>query len=436
MTTNTTPVSLEPRATSFPAGTDHHHSNEARRVAAGLLRAPQATIFGPGLRSVLGDQVARLGRVALVCTDTRLAGTSEFDRMLTDLIDHGVTVHVWSTTEPELPARGIVDCHESMAGAGIDVVVGVGGGSCLDMAKALALLLRHGGPLQAYYGEEAVPGAVLPLVAVPTTGGTGSEVSPVCVLNDDQRELKTGISSAHLVPTVAICDPELTLSCPPGLTASAGADALAHLVESFTAVRRPPAALTERRVFIGKNSMSDHYARWGLGLLANALPAVLDDPGDLAARADVMLAANAGGFALGVAGTTAAHALQYPLGALTHTSHGVGVGTLRPYVLRFNAPARLPELAEIAGLLGVDKPEMSAEDRAVAGIRAVEDLLARIGIPRTLADLGLERTQIAYVAEKGLLSKRLIDNNPRPLDLDAMVEITEAAYTGSRTTAL
>jgi alcohol dehydrogenase class IV len=201
-------------------------------------------------------------------------------------------------------------------------------------------------------------------------------------------------------------------------------------------VRRPPAALTERRVFIGKNSMSDHYARWGLGLLANALPAVLDDPGDLAARADVMLAANAGGFALGVAGTTAAHALQYPLGALTHTSHGVGVGTLLPYVLRFNAPARLPELAEIAGLLDVDKPEMSAEDRAVAGIRAVEDLLARIGIPRTLADLGLERTQIAYVAEKGLLSKRLIDNNPRPLDLDAMVEITEAAYTGSRTTAL
>ncbi len=319
-----------------------------------------------------------------------------------------------------------------MAGAGIDVVVGVGGGSCLDMAKALALLLRHGGPLHAYYGEEAVPGPVLPLVAVPTTGGTGSEVSPVCVLNDDQRELKTGISSAHLVPTLAICDPELTLSCPPGLTASAGADALAHLVESFTAIRRPPSALAERRVFIGKNAVSDHYARWGLGLLADALPAVIDDPSDVAARADVMLAANAGGFALGVAGTTAAHALQYPLGSLTHTAHGVGVGVLLPYVLRYNAPARQAELGEIARLLGDERHDLSAEALAVAGIEAVEALLERIGIPRSLADLGLAADQVEYVANKGLLSKRLVDNNPRPLDAASMLEIVESAYAGSR----
>jgi alcohol dehydrogenase len=403
-----------------------------RLPATGMLRSPQTLIFGPGQRAVLGDRVARLGRVALLCTDERLATTSQFDRMLEDLRDHGVTVHVWSRVEPELPLQGIVECQDAMADAGIDVVVGVGGGSCLDMAKALALLLRHGGHLHTYYGEDEVPGPVLPLVAVPTTGGTGSEVSPVCVLNDDQRELKTGISSAHLVPTLAICDPELTLSCPPGLTASAGADALAHLVESFTAVRRPPSALAERRVFIGKNAVSDHYARWGLGLLADALPAVIDDPNDLAARADVMLAANAGGFALGVAGTTAAHALQYPLGSLTHTAHGVGVGTLLPYVLRYNAPARQAELGEIARLLGDVRPDLSAEALAVAGIEAVEALLERIGIPRSLAELGLAADQVEYVAHKGLLSKRLVENNPRPLDAASMLEIATSAYDGSR----
>ena len=416
-----------------PVASETSSGSPERLPATGMLRSPQTLIFGPGQRAVLGDHVARLGRVALLCTDERLATTSQFTLMLEDLRDHGVTVHVWSRVEPELPVRGIVECQDAMADAGIDVVVGVGGGSCLDMAKALALLLRHGGPLHVYYGEEAVPGPVLPLVAVPTTGGTGSEVSPVCVLNDDQRELKTGISSAHLVPTLAICDPELTLSCPPGLTASAGADALAHLVESFTAVRRPPSALAERRVFIGKNAVSDHYARWGLDLLADALPAVVDDPNDLAARADVMLAANAGGFALGVAGTTAAHALQYPLGSLTHTAHGVGVGTLLPYVLRYNAPARQAELGEIARILGDDRRELSPEALAVAGIEAVEALLEQIGIPRTLADLGLAADQVEYVAHKGLLSKRLVDNNPRPLDAASMLEIVESAYSGSRT---
>jgi alcohol dehydrogenase len=432
MTTVPTSAPLEPSIGARTTSVGPEHSSSRGDVPLGLLRAPRTTIFGPGQRAVLGAQVARLGRVALLCTDERLSTTPEFQQMTDDLRDHGVRLHVWTDTEPELPTRGILACHEAVAGQGVDVVVGIGGGSCLDMAKAVALLLRHGGPLQTYYGEEAVPGPVLPIVAVPTTGGTGSEASPVCVLNDDRRELKTGISSTHLIPTLAICDPELTISCPPKLSASAGADALAHLVESFTAVRRPPSVLAEKRVFIGKNVISDHYARWGLALLAGALPAVLEDPGDLAARSDVMLAANAGGYALGVAGTTAAHALQYPLGALTHSAHGVGVGALLPYVLRYNAPARIVELGEIATLLGVPGSGADPLDRAEAGVSAVEELLERIGIPATLADLGLAADQVDYVARMGLESKRLVDNNPRPLDLEAMTEITENAYTGTR----
>lgn len=396
----------------------------------GLLRSPRTVLFGPGQRRQLGREVARLGRTALLCTDRRLGASAELAEMTSDLRDHGVEVHLWTDTEAELPVQGIKSCAEAVADIPVDVVVGVGGGSCLDMAKAVALLLTHGGPLERFYGEEAVDGAVLPIVAVPTTGGTGSEVTPVCVVNDDRQELKTGISSTHLIPTVAICDPELTLTCPPGLSASAGADALTHLVESFTAVRRPSSVLSEGRVFVGKNVISDSYTRWALPLLAAALPAVLEDPSDLEARSDVMLAANAGGFALGVAGTAAAHALQYPLGALTHTPHGVGVGALMPYVMRYNAPARTAEMAEIGQLLGgtgADETEL-----AQAGIDAVETLLGRVGIPSTLAELGLAEYQLPSLAVLGLRSARLVQNNPRPLDEEAMLDIVTDAYNGTR----
>lgn len=397
----------------------------------GVQRAPRTVVFGAGQRALLGRHAAEYGSTALVCTDGRLADSAEFAGMVLDLEDHGMTVKVWRDTAPELPMSDIDACFDAMEYAGIDVVIGIGGGSCLDLAKAVALLLSHGGPIDRYYGENAVPGPVLPIIAVPTTGGTGSEVTPVCVLSDSRRELKAGISSPHLIPSVAICDPELTYSCPPGLTASAGADALSHLIESFTAIQRPPAAVGEGRVFIGKNVISDAYARWGLGLLARALPEAFEHPDDEHARADVMLAANAGGYALGVAGTAAAHALQYPLGALTHTAHGLGVGVLLPYVMRYNAPARVQEFGEIATILGVPATG-DAEAQALAGVEAVDRLLDRIGIPPTLAELGLAEDQLSYVAELGLKSARLVANNPRPLDADALYEITRAAFTGDR----
>jgi alcohol dehydrogenase class IV len=397
----------------------------------GVQRAPRTVVFGAGQRALLGSLAAEYGRKALVCTDQRLADSAEFTDLIADLKDHGLEVSVWSDTAAELPTSDIDACYTAMKDAGIEVVIGIGGGSCLDLGKALALLLSHGGPIDRYYGENAVPGPVLPIVAVPTTGGTGSEVTPVCVLSDSRRELKAGISSAYLIPSVAICDPELTYTCPPGLTASAGADAVSHLVESFTAIQRPATAVGEGRVFIGKNVISDSYARWGLGLLAKALPEAFEHPDDRQARADVMLAANAGGYALGVAGTAAAHALQYPLGALTHTAHGVGVGVLLPYVMRYNAPARVQEFAEIATIFGVPASG-GREAQALAGIEAVEGLLERIGIPPTLKELGLAEDQLSYVASMGLKSARLVDNNPRPLDADALYEITRAAYAGDR----
>lgn len=393
----------------------------------GLVRGPRRLLFGPGQRRALGSEVAALGRHALVCTDPWVARTKTFAAMIANLREHDVVAEVFDRGAAELPVSSVEECIAQFGAHEVDVVVGIGGGTCIDLAKAVALVLSHGGPLSRYYGENAVPGPVLPVVAVPTTGGTGSEVTPVCVLTDPAVELKVGISSIRLIPEVALCDPELTLTCPPGLTASAGADALSHLVESFTAVRRDPDVTRQGRVFVGKNDLSDHYARWGLGLMATSLVRVVEQPDDLAARRDVMLAANAGGYALGVAGTAAAHAIQYPIGALTHTPHGVGVGALLPYVMQLNLAARGAEMTEIGTLLGV-----GAGQDAQAGIAAVAELLARIGIPTTLGEIGVRTDDAAWVAEQSLRSRRLVDNNPRPLDLETVGRVVTAAIAGDR----
>ncbi|SED52902.1 iron-containing alcohol dehydrogenase [Ruania alba] len=405
------------------ASTTNPQSPTEDSAAFGVLRGPRRLIFGQGQRHAVAHEVAALGTRVLVCTDSRVAGSTAFAEMINGLRQAGCTVTVYDRVEAELPVTSVHECVTSAGDLAPDVVLGVGGGTCIDLAKAAALLLTHHGRLQDYYGENAVPGPVLPVVAVPTTGGTGSEVTPVCVLTDPAAEFKVGISSLHLIPDVAICDPDLTLSCPPALTASAGADALSHLVEAFTAVRRGPEVTTEQRVFVGKNMLSDHYARWGLGLIGRSLARAVDHPADRQARADVMLAANAGGYALGVAGTAAAHAVQYPVGALTKTPHGVGVGTLLPYVMRLNQSARSAEFAEIGAQLG-------AETTSDGGIDAVTDLLAAIRIPATLAELGVTDADAGYIAERTMRSRRLVDNNPVPLDEVTVRRLVDAAIAG------
>lgn len=398
----------------------------------GVLRGPRQVLFGAGQRHALGTVVSALGSRALVCTDARFGATPEFAHLVRLLEDSGVQVTSYTEVEPDVPVHQVVECAGLAAAAEPDVVVGMGGGSCLDLAKAVAVLLAHGGTPADYYGELRVPGPVVPVVALPTTAGTGSEVTPVAVLTDPERVSKVGISSPYLIPHAALCDPELTVGCPPPLTASAGADALSHVVEAFTAIRRPVTTeLATERVFVGKNELTDTYALLGVRLIAGSLHRAWSRPDDVEAREAMMLGATAGGFALGTAGTAAAHAIQYPVGALTHTPHGVGVGALLPYVMEFNRPARVPELAAVAVAMGAS-PDWSAEDLADEAIDRVAALLASVGIPTTLADLGLPADQLRWTAEQASGAERLVANNPRALDVDALEHIVRAAHAGDR----
>ncbi|NDV00060.1 iron-containing alcohol dehydrogenase [Pseudoroseicyclus tamaricis] len=389
----------------------------------GTIRAPRELIFGAGQRRALGRIAAGLGKRALIVTDERLAGDADFRQMVADLEEAGLATQVDASTLPDVPVATAIASAEAAKSFSPDLVIGVGGGSCLDMAKCVALLLSHGGKPQDYYGEFMVPGPVLPLIAIPTTAGTGSEVTPVAVLSDDARQLKVGISSPHLIPTASICDPELTATCPPGLTAIAGADALTHAIEAFTAIRREPVAgLAQERVFVGKNTTSDHFALQAIGLLWEGLERAVTDGSDAEARAQVMLGATNAGLAFGVAGTAAAHAIQYPVGALTHTAHGAGVACLMPYVMAWNAPKIAPELEQMAGVMGLGG--------GADVIPAIAALFARIGIPATLADLGLAEDKLDWVAEQSCGIARLIQNNPNPLPPEDMRRLVGAAYHG------
>jgi alcohol dehydrogenase class IV len=394
-------------------------------------RLPHEILFGAGQRHAIAAVAAKHGRRALICTDQRFSKSIAFAEIVHSLKASSIDFFIHDHVQPDVPLDTVSVCAEEARGFRPDMVIGVGGGSCLDMAKCAALLLSHGGKLQDYYGEFKVPGPTLPVIAVPTTAGTGSEVTPVAVISDPERTLKVGISSPHLISVAAICDPELTMTCPAALTAIAGADALTHAIEAFTAVQRPAdPSLPQKHVFIGKNALSDHFALLAIRLLGRSLEKAYRVPSDAEARAEVMMGSLAAGCAFGTAGTAAAHAVQYPVGALTHTPHGLGVATMLPYVMTYNRSATAAEMAEIAEALGVRSSSSAVEARGYAAIAEVGRLFAAIGIPATLAELGLPRDRLEWTAGQALGIDRLIKNNPRAFDLPQMTRLLKAAFDG------
>ena len=397
------------------------------------MRAPRTIVFGSGQRHALADYARALGQKALIVTDERMGGSAEVSAMVDKLKAAGVETRVFDRTLPEVPLDCIAECVAFGRSFGPDLVIGLGGGSCLDMAKVTAVLLAHGGSPRDYYGEFKVPGPVLPLIAIPTTAGTGSEATPVAVVADSERLLKVGIASPQIIPLVAICDPELTLTAPRSLTAIAGADALTHAIEALTAgPRTVDARISHEHVFLGKNALSDSNAREAIRHLARGLKRAVDNGQDISAREDVMYGALLAGLAFGSAGTAAAHAIQYPVGALTHTAHGAGVACLMPYVMAFNLSHATASIADVAHAMGVAERGDSDAANAERAIVAVETLFADIGIPKDLKALGLAGDKLDWTAEQSLGAARLVKNNPRPLDLAAMQAIVRAAYAGNR----
>jgi alcohol dehydrogenase class IV len=388
-------------------------------------------VFGRNATLQLGDRVERLGIArVLIVTDPALLRAGVLEPVHASLSEAGVAVDVFSGGEPEPSLAAVNACIAQAREFHPGAVLGLGGGSNMDLAKITATVLAHGGGAPDYAGDDRIPGPILPVACVPTTAGTGSEVSAAAVFTDTANHMKVGILSNYLRPTVALVDPLLTVSCPPKVTADSGIDALTHAIEAYTAVDNAtfPLPHGERSIYQGRHPFGDLFAEKAIALIGANLRRAVKGGSDLEAREGMALGATLAGLAFSNVGVALVHALEYPVGGATHCSHGAGNGLLLPYVMRFNLPQRQRELAAVARLLGEDTAGLSEAQTAERAISAVERLRADVGIPLRLRDLGVQEAQLRLFAEKAFGIKRILRVNPRPVTLDDLVGILQAAF--------
>jgi len=399
-------------------------------MTSGSLRIPPRVHFGYGSRAQLPELLLEYGTTVLVVVDPFLLHVPAVAEIIDSLRTRDMRPFIFSDIKPELPVGSLTALGVAAREVNPDVILAIGGGSTLDAAKVIALLARFDGPLSRYYGENEVPGAVIPIVAVPTTAGTGSEVTPVAVVSDPDRELKVGISSRRLIPVAAVIDPELALGAPATVTAYSGIDALAHVVESFTARPLEVDWAGTLPVFTGRNTFTDAVAIDASTRIARWLPVAVAEPGNRTAREQLAFGSALGGMAFGPTGTHLAHALQYPLGALTHTPHGLGTGLLLPYVMnaiRVDAQAS-ERMARLAVAFG--SSASAVDDRVDDAIAAIAALNQSIGVPASLAEIGIASEQLPRIAELGMQSSRLVSISPIEASNELLLDILENAYSG------
>jgi alcohol dehydrogenase class IV len=388
-------------------------------------------VFGSGVVSQLPEVLRRrqLKRV-LIVTDEVLVSAGIVAQVVEPLQQHDFVLETFRGGEPEPSLRAADLCIAHARAFRPDGLIGLGGGSNMDLAKIAVAVLTHGGSPRDYLGEDLVPGPTLPLICIPTTAGTGSEVTAAAVFLDQDNHIKAGVLSNYLRPTAAVVDPRLTLSCPRKVTADSGIDALTHAIEAYTAVDNAAFPLPDgqKSLFQGRYPLGDCLAEKAIELIGKHLVRAVEEPGNLQAREGMALGALLAGMAFSNVGVAMVHALEYPLGAATHCSHGAGNGLLLPHVMRYNLPVRMKEMARIAALLGADTDGISEKHAAECAIGSVEQLNRRIGIPTRLRDLGATPEQLPAFAEKALGITRIVRVNPRVPTVPEMMELLNQAY--------
>jgi alcohol dehydrogenase class IV len=387
--------------------------------------------FGRGCSGQLAGELKRFNVTRpMVITDKTIASLPSVVPLMQSLQRSLTNVTVFDGCVPEPPIETAEAAIAVGAANGVDGIVALGGGSNLDIGKIVATVLRHGGAPRDYFGFDVVPGPTLPLIAIPTTAGTGSEVSHSAVLTDTIAQTKVSTLSRWLRPSVAIVDPALTDSCPAVVTAHSGIDALVHAIEAVT--NRDYSEMTgvdpQARAYEGSYPLTRLLGGEAIRLVGKFLVRAYQTPNDREARDGMALAALLAGMAFSNSGVALVHALEYPVGGLTHCSHGEGNGLLLPHVMRFNLPACVGRMAEVAAWLGCETNGLPSSVAAEAAIDAIVKLQHAVKLRTQLSHLGLEKGQIPWVASTAFQIKRLMDVNPRRPSVQDLVEILEKAF--------
>ena len=374
------------------------------RVTEVFMTAPRI-VMGPGAAGGIAGEVRRLGggRVMLV-TDGGVAAAGLLEPVRAALEGSGMEYRVFDRVEPEPRISVVDDCLEEARGFRPDIIAGIGGGSSIDISKSTAVMWTNEGKVSDYFGIDLVPRPGLPTIMLPTTAGTGSEVTPVAILTDEGEGVKKGVVSPHLVPRVALLDPELTLGLPPGITASTGMDALCHAIESFTSVNA--------------TGLTDLLASRAMAIIYGNIQTAYTRGGDLDARSSMLEGSLLAGMAFGNAGTTAVHAFSYPIGAEFHIPHGLANAIMLPHVMRFNIAGNPGKFALVASALGLPTDGMDDLEASEAAVRAMEKLAAELGVARRLSEFGVEEKDIDRLSSALMKVTRNLSNNPRPVTLE------------------
>lgn len=377
--------------------------------------SPNKIIIGAQAANQVGKEAKSLGaRKALIVTTRGRVKAGVVGRMQKSLADEEIVSSIFDGVEVDTPARVVDECAQLAHEEKSSIIIGVGGGSSMDTAKAVSIMVTNEGKVLDYAGVDLVSRKGVPKILLPTTAGSGSEVSRVVVITDEADNTKKVVYSDLLLANVAIVDPLLGMSMSATVTADTGIDALIHAIESYVSVTRTP--------------FSDLLAIEAIRLIAENLPATYAKGNNIEARFNMMFAATLGGLAFTSGGLGAVHGLAYVLGTEYHLSHGRSNAVMLPYVIEHNLIGNMSRYARIAQLMGENIDGLSPLDAATRCVDAVNTLLSILGISTKLEDYGISRDDLPKLVKGGMKQARLFGSNPRDLTEEDVGNIYSKAF--------
>ena len=378
---------------------------------------PPTIITGAGASEKVGEEAKRLGATnALIVTDPGVAKLGYADQIAGNLQNTGIASSIFSNVTPDPTLQNVTDGLKQYRDENCDVIVSIGGGSAIDCGKGITVKHVNDGEFANYMGVDKIPNPGAPLIAIPTTAGTGSEVTKVTVITDTDRNVKMMLSSSCLLPSVALVDPLLSLTTPPHLTAAVGVDALTHAIEAYISKRAQP--------------ITDALALKAIRLISGSLRQAWADGNNISARTDMMLGASIAGMAFSNSSVALVHGMSRPIGAYFHIHHGLSNAVLLLDVMEFTVVGAPQRFADIAEAMGEPIDGLSPMQQADAAIAAVERLVNDIQMPR-LGEIGIDKQQFEQAVEQmaaDAIASGSPANNPRQASVDDIIALYRKCF--------
>lgn len=381
-----------------------------------MFKSPTKLIFGMnGALQIKGILENLSVKKVFIVTGKIIEKTPSFGTFIHKLEEDGFNCHIFSDTEADPSIEAVDAAAEVLKERGADAVIAVGGGSPIDMAKAICMLMTNEGSIRDYLfgGAKTVTNRLFPLVCVPTTAGSGSEVTASSVITDNQRNVKLSVTHEYLTPLYAVIDPVMHMGMPPLITASTGMDALTHAIEAYVSLNAEP--------------ISDAYAEKAISMIGKNIRMATHNPTNPEARSNMAIASVLAATAFVNAGLGAVHGIAQAMGGIAHTPHGIANSLLLPYVMELNGAGNLEKFAQIAKLLGERVKDLSLQDRAKASVQAVRNMAGDLRIPGTLREVKVTKEMFPAIVQ-GTMEYRLLALNPVKIREKDVMDILEKAY--------